>query len=149
MPGPVSRPLLASSLAMAVAGCDMPGLPGPSPDTCPVLASRDWTAFVNAMPGPGPRPELIVTGQVRLPTAGYLVELLPGPLEGPPPPVQTVELVAIPPAGPAATVVTEVDVRLELSAPAIRPDDPPPYRAVRVVCGDAELAYISPVEVAW
>src|SRR5262245_10898640 len=37
----------------------------PPPPECTITASRDWTAWVNAMPGPGARgPALVVTGKV-------------------------------------------------------------------------------------
>ena len=31
---------------------------------CPITSSSDWTAWVNAMPGPNAGPRLIVTGKV-------------------------------------------------------------------------------------
>jgi hypothetical protein len=145
------RPLFVASLAVLVAGCEFVELEPPvvPPDECPVIETRNWSAFVNAMPGPGARPELIVSGQVRVPSAGYSVELVAGWTDRSLPPVQTVELIALPPFGPAAQVVTAMDVRLAMPAPATRPGGAAPFRAVRVVCGEAELAYISPVEVAW
>jgi hypothetical protein len=144
---PMFRPLLAVPLAVALSGCAVPV--EPPEDACPVVASRDWSAFVNAMPGPNRRPELIVSGTVTLPSAGYTVTLRPGAADRALPPVQFVELVAIPPAGPAATVLTETDVRLSMPAPAVDPGGPAAYRGVRVLCGSSELAFIAPVETAW
>jgi hypothetical protein len=144
------RPLFVASLAILAAGCLAPVDDiVTAPADCPVLDSRDWSAFVNAMPGPDARPELIVSGTVQLPTAGYSVDLRPGPTEGASPPVQTVELVATPPDGPAATALTDMDVRLEMPAHSAPAGAPSPYRGVRVMCGGSELAFIAPVETAW
>jgi len=143
------RHLLAASLVLSAAGCMIIDDPIGAPSACPVVESRDWSAFVNAMPGPGARPQLIVTGAVTLPTAGYSVDLLPGPTDRSARPVQTVELVAIPPDGPAATVLSEVDVRLTIPALSAQPGAPSPYLGVRVLCEGEELAFIAPVETAW
>jgi hypothetical protein len=143
------RPLLAACLALLTTGCVVVEDPVLGPAACPVIESRDWTAFVNAMPGPGARPQLIVSGTVRLPSAGYSVALEPGIADRSARPVQNVELVAVPPEGPAATVVTQAEVRLEMASLAVRPGEPSPYRGVRVLCGGEELAFIAPVETAW
>lgn len=45
----------------------------PQPPECPISASRDWQAWVNAMPGPNSRPMLAVSGKVVTPTGGYQV----------------------------------------------------------------------------
>lgn len=144
------RPLIAASLAFLATGClAIADDPVAAPADCPVIESRDWTAFVNAMPGPDARPELIVTGTVQLPSAGYAADLRPGPTDRSAQPVQVVELVATPPDGPAATVLTDMGVRLEMPAPLVQPGTPSPYQGVRVMCGETELAYIAPVETAW
>jgi hypothetical protein len=62
-------------------GYPPPGQPYPAPGAyppgpqlaCPIAVSRDWKALVNAMPGPGMRPMLIVTGKVQTGTGGYRV----------------------------------------------------------------------------
>lgn len=143
------RPLIAAPLALFAAGCLAPDEPAPPPATCPVVESRDWAAFVNAMPGPDARPELIVSGNVTLPSAGYATELRPGPADRSARPVQTVELVAAAPDGFAATVLSEQEVRLSMPAVAGQPGASAPYRGVRILCEGAELAFIAPVETAW
>jgi hypothetical protein len=60
-----------------------------------------------------------------------------------------VELIAAPPDGPAATVLTDMEVRLAMPALAVEPGGPSPYRGVRVMCRGSELAFIAPVETAW
>jgi hypothetical protein len=143
-------PVLPPAWRFLAAGClAVADDPVASPTECPVIDSRDWTAFVNAMPGPDARPELIVTGTVQLPSAGYTVGLEPGPTDRSARPVQIVELVAMPPEGPAATVLSDVDVRLQMPALVPAAGAPSPYRGVRVVCAGSELAFIAPVETAW
>ncbi len=143
------RPLPAACLSLFLAGCVAIDDPVAAPAACPVIAQRDWSAFVNAMPGPDARPELIVSGTVTLPSAGYRVELRPGPADRSARPVQVVELVAIPPDGPAAMVLTDADLRLAMPALSAPPGAPSPYRGVRILCDGEELAFIAPVETAW
>ena len=42
-----------------------------APETCDVLESRDWAAWVNLMPGPDATPTIHVTGKVDVRTGGY------------------------------------------------------------------------------
>ena len=44
---------------------------------CLITSSREWTAWVNRMPGPGARPMLVVSGKVVAPTGGYQVAFDP------------------------------------------------------------------------
>ena len=59
------------------------GYPGqapyqPLPPECLITSSREWTAWVNRMPGPGgARPMLVVTGKVVTPTGGFQVAFDP------------------------------------------------------------------------
>ena len=116
-------------------------------NACPVLASSDWAAGVNAMPGPdGAR--LIVTGTVTLPGPGYSVALEQGISDRSARPVQAVQLSAERPAPDASQVATDYEVRFEMPSAAPVDGTTAPFTAVRVVCGDEELARIEPVEVA-
>ena len=45
----------------------------PAPPECPISASRDWTAWINRMPGPNSRPMLVVSGKVVTSTGGFQV----------------------------------------------------------------------------
>jgi len=114
---------------------------------CPVLASSDWAAWVNAMPGPD-GPSLIVTGMVTLPTPGYSVTLEAGASDRSARPVQVVQLIAQRPAMDAAQVLSDYDVRFEMPSSAPIDGTTAPFTAVRVVCGGREIARIEPVEVA-
>lgn len=114
---------------------------------CPVLDSADWAAWVNAMPGPD-GPSLIVTGVVTLPTPGYSVTLEAGASDRSTRPVQVVQLTAERPAMDAAQVLSQYDVRFEMPSSAPLDGTTAPFTAVRVVCGEEEIARIEPVEVA-
>jgi hypothetical protein len=128
--------------ALALAGCAVvppPAADGPA--ACNLIRSSDWQAWVNAMPGPGARPTLIVTGKVTVPSGGYrfawgdtqVLESYP---------VQIVtELRPIPPAGAATQAIVTTDVRGEWPVS-------PPVGSVTVRCGGTVLARISPVETA-
>ena len=121
---------------------DDPPLPiaqpvGPTAD-CPISSSSDWTAWVNAMPGPQARPTLIVIGKVVVPSGGYRVTLVPGPVMEIHPPIQQVEVRAVPPAREGPPIVETFEVRAELAAL-------PEYGAVQVRCGSRTLASLSDI----
>ena len=116
-------------------------------NACPVLASSDWAAWVNAMPGPDGA-QVIVTGTVTLPSPGYNVALEQGISDRSARPVQTVQLSAEPPASDASEEPTEYEARFEMPSAGPIEGTTAPFTAVRVVCGDEELARIEPVEVA-
>ena len=108
---------------------------------CPISGSSDWTAWVSAMPGPGARPTLIVTGKATAPTGGYsfgwggvrVMESYP---------VQVVaELRPVPPAGGATEALVTHEVRGEWPIS-------PPVGSVTVTCGNRTLTRIAPVETA-
>lgn len=138
---PRMKPILLLAAGALASSCStLPTAPD-GPLACPIIGSSDWRAWVNAMPGPGARPTLIVTGKVTTPSAGYHFSWgEPVVMESYPVQV-AVELRAHPPAGPAAQVVTTSEVRGQW------PMDPP-VGSVTVRCGDRVLARISPVENA-
>jgi len=108
---------------------------------CAVIGSSDWAAWVNAMPGPGARPTLIVTGKVTVPTGGYRIEWGDFRVAESYPVQVFGELRAVPPSGPATQAVTAHDVRGEWPMNE-------PVGSVTISCGDRVLARISPVETA-
>lgn len=116
-------------------------------NACPVLASSDWAAWVNAMPGPDVA-QLIVTGTVSLPGPGYNVALEQGISDRSARPVQTVQLSAQRPTQDASQESTDYELRFEMPSGMPVDGTTAPFTAVRVVCGDEELARIEPVEVA-
>jgi hypothetical protein len=134
----MTRLFLAAALATA-SGCQTAA--GPVPGPCPIVSSSDWQAWVNAMPGPGSRPKLIATGKVVVPTGGYAFRWgEPRVMESYPVQV-AVELIPIPPAGPATQALETREVRGEWPMS-------PPVGSFTVTCGGKALARISPVETA-
>ena len=109
---------------------------------CPVIASRGWNAWINAMPGPGARPTLHITGEVDLPTPGYTVELIAGPADRMMPPGQRFSLVAMGPEDMVAQVVTPTPVRYS------RTPANGMYRSITIGCGGKVLATIEKINVA-
>ena len=107
---------------------------------CPVIESRDWKAWIDAMPMVGTDGNrLHIAGEVDLPTPGYSVELIPGPADRAMPPSQRFSLVATPPDGIVAQVVTPTPVRYQGKAMY------PAYRSIKVSCGGKPLAAIPEV----
>lgn len=128
-------PLLAA--AAALGGC---ATTTPKGEACGATTSG-WRAWINAMPGPE-RPQLIVLGQVTVPTGGYRIALAPGPTREIDPPVQELILTVTPPSGPATQAIVTREVRAQM--PAL-----PRYGAVAVRCGSEIVAEISPVDTAY
>lgn len=102
---------------------------------CP--PSRNWSAWVNAMPGPGAVPTLIVTGEVLLPN-GTAATLSPGPTDRMTPPGQHFALIVARGKRPGGWRSVRGEIRPALAS----------YREVLVGCDGATLARISPVERA-
>ena len=135
----MTKLLFATAAILAASGCQT--MPGPVSGSCPIVSSSDWQAWVNAMPGPSARPKLIATGKVVVPTGGYSFRWgEPRIMESYPVQV-SVELVPVPPAGPATQALVTHDVRGEWPMS-------PPVGSFTVTCGNQTLARISPVETA-
>jgi hypothetical protein len=135
----MTRLLLIPALALAGAACQ--ALPLPPPAACPIVGSSDWNAWVNAMPGPNMQPRLIATGKVTVPTGGYSFRWGdPRVMESYPIQV-SVELIPVPPAGPATQALVTHDVRGEWPMQ-------PPVGSFSVTCGGRVLARVSPVQTA-
>ncbi|MGH3564587.1 MAG: hypothetical protein ACRDRH_00860 [Pseudonocardia sp.] len=86
--------------------------------TVPAVAGvcRDWTAFLDLQP-PGPS-TLRVTGTCEFPTAGFSAELRRREPQGFNPRDLLLEKIVQKPDGPAATVITAIDLRYEEKANA-------------------------------
>ena len=71
----------------------------------------DWYASHDHMPG---RPKTLhVSGKCEFPTAGYTVELKPASPQGINPKIYILNKIVTPPPGPAADVLTTVEVRYD------------------------------------
>ena len=131
--------IVAPAAVLALAGCQ--SIAAPRPSSCPIVSSRDWQAWVNAMPGPNARPDLIVTGKVTVPTGGYTFRWgSPRVMESYPVQV-SVDLIPIPPSGMATQALATHDVRGEWPMA-------PPVGALTVRCGDRVLGRVAPVPTA-
>ena len=126
--------------AILLAGCASAS-PGVIPAAACPVASSDWNAWVNAMPGPGSSPKLIITGQVTAPTGGYSFGWSDFRVAESYPVQVFVNLTATPPAGPATQALVTQQVRGEWPLS-------PPIGSVTILCGGKALARISPVENA-
>ena len=130
---------LAASALLALAACQ--STPGPTSRACLAVSSSDWQAWVNAMPGPSARPKLIAVGKVTAPTGGYtyrwgdlrVMESYPVQI--------SVQLIPMPPSGPATQALDTQDVRGEWPMS-------PPVGSLTVTCGDTVLGRMSPVQTA-
>lgn len=126
----------------AATDAEEPATASDESSACPVLDSRNWTAWVNAMPGPDAKPTLHVTGDVDMPTPGYAFEWREGMADRSAMPVQRLMLTATPPDGMVAQVLTTETVSYE--GPALTTT----YGGVIVMCGGEPLAEITDVTVA-
>ena len=68
----------AMTFAALAGACQTTPTPPPQASNCPVIEGRNWSAHINAMPGPNAQRTLIVSGEVDLPTPGYAVSLTTG-----------------------------------------------------------------------
>jgi hypothetical protein len=128
-PAPVEGETIVAETEDAVAA-------NPSPDTCPVLDSRNWTAWT-APDGAGHM--LTIEGEVDMPTPGYALSWREGPADRAMPPGLRVHLDAAPPADLVMQVVTPTPVSYTLKGAN------PAYRVVYVLCGGEPIGEIADV----
>ena len=103
---------------------------------CP-WETREWNAYVNAMPGPGNSgPTLIVTGEANVP-AGWRAVMVPGPTDRMQPPGQRFALTLEPDEGAAGGWQ---DVRGEIR-PALKG-----YSSVIIGCAGDMVARVDEIE---
>lgn len=115
----------------------------PAPPECVITSSRDWTAWINRMPGTG-APSLVVSGKVVTPTGGYQVAFDQRMQIRKGYPAQAfVTLNVAPPTGSPATqaqITHEVRWEWPLNQPV---------GSVIVSCGDKTLAEITRIQTAF
>lgn len=118
---------LSPALALlALAACATTEAAPPPAPACP--PTRDWSAWIDAMPGPGSQLRLIVTGEADVP-AGLRATLKPGPMDRMMPPGQRIVLALEPGKGPSGWQ----QVRAEIKSNAAL------YREVIVTCGGEQV----------
>jgi len=116
----------------------------PGPPQCSITASRDWTAWVNRMPGPNSRPMMVVSGKVVTPTGGYQVafDRYMQIRKGYPAQAFVTLSVADPQGAPATQAQITHEVRWEWPLNE-------PVGSVIVRCGDKTLAEITRIQTAF
>lgn len=120
-----------------VAACATTGETAPpAAAACP--PTRGWSAFVNAMPGPGPgaQPALIVTGEAEV-FGGQTVSLSAGPADRMMPPGQRMVLTVEPGPGIPGAPSGWVQVRGEIRPALTR------YREILITCQGKQLGRIA------
>ena len=131
--------ILAAMAVLPTATCMSAPPVQPAAAECDMIESRDWRAWVNAMPGPSMRPTLIVTGTVTLPSGGWDFIWRTRVMESYP--VQVAFDLEPLIAEGATQAVTTRELRHELAID-------PPVGSVTLRCGSKVLARIAPVETA-
>ena len=130
-------------MILALSGCVQrlePSMDAGSPaDHCPVVGNGHWQAWLESAPVTDPRPMLNITGEVELPTPGYIVALRAGSADRAMPPSQRFEFIATPPGGLAAQVVSRTSVAYRETATY------PAYRSIVIVCGKRSLTTIKQI----
>ena len=135
-----SRFLLIPAFA-ALSACATAAPPPPPSGACPIVASSDWRAWVNAMPGPDSRgPTLIVVGNVTFPSGDWTARFLGSRVMESYPVQVVVELDA---ASSGMGIQVPVTREVRGSWPSEQA-----VGSVTVTCRGTTLARISPVETA-
>jgi hypothetical protein len=134
MAGTLLPAALSGCMAYDDGGAE-PAIP-PAP-TCPA-ETKEWSAFINAMPGPDAQPTLIVTGSALVP-AGTTATLTAGPTDRAMPPSQRIVLALA--SSPDAAGGWQ-QLRAEIK-PAL-----PQYRSVIVGCDGNAVATITDIQIA-
>lgn len=105
---------------------------------CPFAGNKDWAGWVNAMPGPGMKRTLIVTGKVDVASDGYAGRLTPTFQEEINPPIQHFDLTLVEQAGAKKGWQ---EVRGDMRAGGM-------FTAVVIDCHKQQIARISPIGIA-
>lgn len=129
--------LLAATtvLAATLAACATTPEQGAAP-SCP--ETRNWSAHINAMPGPGAQPTLIVSGEANVPT-GRTATLSVGPTDRMMPPGQRFALALAPSSGPSGWQQVRAEIKPSLDA----------YSSVIIGCEGQEVARITDIQKAY
>jgi hypothetical protein len=155
------KPVLAAAAILLLAGCETnrhaarepasePRSDDPTaaagepshPLDCPITASKGWSAWIDAMPGPSPR-RLVVRGEVVTAGGGYQVAFDPDlPIREMYPAQAVATLHVTSPKRPAASAAVTHEVRWEWPLSQ-------PVGSVTVTCGDKTLAQISKIQTAY
>ena len=120
-------------LILGLWGLPIAGSASPQTAECPVLESNGWNAWLKDIPGMS-TPALHIAGQIVLPSPGYRISIVPGPLDRMNPPSQRFVLVASPPKEMVPQVISTMEVSAQF------PGLSSGYNSVFVVCGTQAIA---------
>ena len=130
------------ALLAGLGGCHDP-VRNPIYTRCSAIATSDWHARIVDLPRDGKagesEPRLVVSGRVTLPTGGYRVALVAGPVQRLEPPVRQVILRTTPVRGGATQAVVTHDVQGVF-------EHEPGVERVSVRCGDGIVGLIQTIE---
>lgn len=124
-------------VALALSACTPTDPTPPTSSACAISESRDWSAWINVMPGV--TPTLHVIGKVDVPHGGYTVTARAGPADRSATPVQQIIVETTERPGMHTQAVTTHDIHYQ--GPRIAQT----YRAIRVMCGGRQLAEITEI----
>ncbi len=130
-PAPTEEPPAEETADTAAAGA------------CLAANPRDFTAHVNAMPGPNATPTLIVDGTVDLPTPAHTAALSEGPADRSATPWQQIILTVTAPADGTIPAQVITPAQLSYSGTALSQT----YAGVRIMC-EGQVLQELPVTVA-
>lgn len=110
-------------------------------ESCDILDSRDWEAWLDVMPGIDPSPTIHVVGKVDVRTGGYTFEWQEGPLDRSAMPALRLRLIPVKPDDMALQAITTEEVHYAAPATAS-------YSRVLVACGGETIAEIDEITEA-
>ncbi len=103
-------------------------------ETCPVLESRNWHAWIDKVLVRERKGRLNITGQIDLPSPGYAISWKLGPLDRAKPPGQRLSLDIKPPDGMVIQVLTPTQIHIQTEAQVLE------FREVAIYCEGTLLA---------
>jgi hypothetical protein len=126
---------------MSLAACRPVAAPSATASGSPILESSEWTAWIDAMPGPNNQPRLMISGKVRVSTGGYRAHFTDMRVAESYPVQIFLDLAVTPPSGPATQALTTIDVRGEWPVA-------PPVGAITIRCGGQMIGRIDEIVTA-
>lgn len=105
--------------------------------------SRNWQAWINAMPGANAQRTLHIQGEIDMPTPGWRVQLTESFADRAMPPGVHFRLEAERPSGMVTQVITPTQVNYA------KPTSYPAIRQIVISCGGETVATIDDVPVAY
>ncbi len=103
---------------------------------CPIYDSQNWHAWFDQLDQSTHTGRLNISGQLQLPSPGYIIEYFTGPLDRHRPPSLRIGIQLKPPVDPVIQVISTEDLRYTVKSSVLH------YRSIIIFCGDRQLAEI-------